>query len=173
VFAAMARLLERAGQLENIPGRPAQGSITGLFTILVEGDETTEPVSDAARGILDGHLMLSRQLAQKNHYPAIDVLDSVSRVASDVSDPEHDQARRQLGRLMAAYRDIEDLVQIGAYAKGSSAEADVAIAFYPRIREILQQGNREREAWPNARARAIKVAAEAMAALNAQQRKQG
>jgi len=173
VFAAMARLLERAGQLENMPGRPAQGSITGLFTILVEGDETTEPVSDAARGILDGHLMLSRQLAQKNHYPAIDVLDSVSRVASDVSDPEHDQARRQLGRLMAAYRDIEDLVQIGAYAKGSSAEADVAIAFYPRIREILQQGNREREAWPNARARAIKVAAEAMAALNAQQRKQG
>lgn len=171
VFAAMARLLERAGQLE----QPApdehgvvrkQGSITGLFTILVEGDETTEPVSDAARGILDGHLMLSRQLAQKNHYPAIDVLDSVSRVASDVADKEHDKARRQLSRLMAAYRDIEDLVQIGAYAKGASVESDVAIAFYPKIRELLQQGTRENEPWAAVRARAIRLAAEAAIALN-------
>ena len=170
VFAAMARLLERAGQLEQ-PAPDAtgavrkQGSITGLFTILVEGDETTEPVSDAARGILDGHLMLSRHLAQKNHYPAIDVLDSVSRVASDVADKEHDKARRQLSRLMAAYRDIEDLVQIGAYAKGASVESDVAIAFYPRIRELLQQGTRENEPWAAVRAKAIRLAMEATTAL--------
>lgn len=163
VFAALSRLLERAGQLETPPGAPQQGSITGLFTILVEGDEMTEPVSDAARGILDGHLVLSRKLAQRNHYPAIDVLDSVSRVAGDVSDPEHDMARRQLGRLMANYKDVEELVQIGAYAKGSNVDSDVAIAMHPKIRDLLQQGTRDREPWATTRSRIVKLASDAAA----------
>ena len=110
VFAALALLLERAGALGN-------GTITGLYTILVEGDDMTEPIADAARGILDGHLILSRRLAHRGHYPAIDVLDSVSRVADDVSDAELISARRTLARLLALYTDVEDLVQIGAYAR--------------------------------------------------------
>lgn len=155
VFAAMARLLERAGTMDG------GGSITGLYTVLVEGDDMTEPVADAARGILDGHVILSRALAQRAHYPAIDVLDSVSRVADEVSEGPHVAARRQIVRLMAAYRQVEDLVQIGAYAKGSSPEADVAIRFHPQITEILQQGGRDREAFESARSRLIKLAMEA------------
>ena len=109
------------------------GSITGMYTILVEGDDATEPISDAARGILDGHLMLSRKLAQKGHYPAIDVLDSVSRVGDDVTDSRHRAGRVQLARVLAAYREVEDLVQIGAYASGSDPESDVAIEFHKPI----------------------------------------
>mgnify|MGYP000576390706 CR=1 FL=1 len=143
VFAAMARLLERAGAVETTNTAEAStitgGSITGLYSVLVEGDDMTEPVADAARGILDGHLILSRALAQRAHYPAIDILDSVSRVADEVTDGAHQAARRQLVRLMAAYKQVEDLVQIGAYAKGSSAEADMAIDYQPRITELLQQ----------------------------------
>ncbi len=165
VFAAMARLMERAGALEGGAGGASGGSITGIYTVLVEGDEMTEPVADAARGILDGHLILSRALAQRNHYPAIDVLDSVSRVADDVVDAGHSAARRQLVRLLAAYRKIEDLVQIGAYAKGSSVEADVAIAYQPRIVELLQQGTREKEAFGTAKAKMLKLAVDAGAAL--------
>ncbi len=165
VFAAMARLLERAGALEADPalgtgsGR-GPGSITGLYTILVEGDETTEPISDAARGILDGHLMLSRSLAQKGHFPAIDVLDSVSRVADEVIDPTHKAARRQVGRLLAAYKEVEDLVQIGAYVKGASPEADLAIAYQPRLIEMLRQEPTEVEPFEQARARMVKIALE-------------
>jgi flagellum-specific ATP synthase len=178
VFANMARLLERAGQLEHPADAPPEvrasdpGSITGLYTILVEGDDMTEPVADAARGILDGHIILSRALAQKNHYPAIDVLDSVSRVADDVCEATHIAARKQLVRLMAAYREVEDLVQIGAYAKGSSSETDLAIAYYPRIRELLQQDTRTREDFEATKQRAIKMAIEAgNAFVSAQSRK--
>lgn len=191
VFAAMARLLERAGALEDatpsaihsdpqadVPGDEMNaqatlnrkagkggGSITGLYAVLVEGDEMTEPVADAARGILDGHIILSRQLAQRNHYPAIDVLDSISRVADDVVDGAHSAARRQLVRLLAAYRKVEDLVQIGAYAKGSSIESDVAIAYHPKIVELLQQGTKEKQGFEEARTRMIKLAVDAGAAL--------
>ncbi len=156
VFSAMARLLERGGAVES------GGSITGLYTILVEGDDMTEPVADAARGILDGHLILSRSLAQKSHYPAIDVMDSVSRVADDVTTDAHKQARRQISRLMALYRDVEDLVQIGAYAKGSSPETDLAIAYHPRITEILKQAPGHVETLEATRSRAIKLATEAV-----------
>lgn len=174
VFAAMARLLERAGAIEAAPGATSAGSITGIYTVLVEGDEMTEPVADAARGILDGHIILSRTLAQRNHYPAIDVLDSVSRVADDVVDGPHSAARRQLVRLLAAYRKVEDLVQIGAYARGSSVESDVAIAFQPRIIELLQQSTREKEPFDTAKAKLLKLAIEAGAALApAGARKQG
>jgi FliI/YscN family ATPase len=170
VFAAMARLLERAGAIEaGPPGsegpRARGGSITGLYAVLVEGDDMTEPVSDAARGILDGHIILSRALAQKNHYPAIDVLDSVSRVADEVSKPAHIAARRQVVKLLAAYRKVEDLVQIGAYAKGSSPESDAAISFHPRILEILQQGPAEREGFEPAVAKLLKVAIDSGAAI--------
>jgi len=137
VFAQMALLLERAGTVDRRDGRP--GSITGLYTVLVEGDDMTEPVADAARGILDGHLMLSRRLAQRGHYPAIDVLDSVSRVARSVTGPEHMRARDRLISLLATYREVEDLVQIGAYARGASRASDIAIDFEPRINALLRQ----------------------------------
>lgn len=165
VFSTLARLLERAGSSQTA------GSITGLYTVLVEGDDMTEPVADAARGILDGHIILSRQLAQRNHYPAVDVLDSVSRVADDVSDQAHVAARRQVVKLIAAYRKVEDLVQIGAYAKGSSAESDAAIALQPRILELLQQGNNEKDPFESAKARLVKLAVESGAAIQQAGRK--
>ncbi|QOJ01292.1 MAG: FliI/YscN family ATPase [Phycisphaeraceae bacterium] len=152
VFAQLALLLERAGAIDG----PGGGSITGLYTILVEGDDMTEPVADAARGILDGHLVLSRALAHKSHYPAIDVLDSVSRVAPDVTDPEHQRARQRASRLLALYREVEDLVQIGAYAKGSSPEHDAAIEVQPAINAMLRQG--QGESTPFAKARADLIA---------------
>ncbi len=142
VFAAMALLLERAGALEQDRGQRG-GSITGLYTILVAGDDMTEPVADAARGILDGHIILSRKLVQRAHYPAIDVLDSVSRVQDDVVTPEHGAAKRQIAKLLAVYRDVEDLVQIGAYARGSNTDADVAIDYNRGINDLLRQGKDE------------------------------
>lgn len=156
VFAQLALLLERAGSLEARPGLPA-GSITGLYTILVEGDDMTEPVADAARGILDGHIILSRKLAQKAHHPAVDVLDSVSRVADDVSDKPHQHARRQASRLLALYREIEDLVQIGAYAKGSSPEHDVAIDVHPSLTALMRQGRDEATPFEKARAQLVEL----------------
>jgi FliI/YscN family ATPase len=159
VFSALARLLERAGAVAPPPPR-TPGSITGLYTVLVEGDDMTEPVADAARGILDGHIVLSRALAQRAHFPAIDVLDSVSRVADDVTDPQHAAARRQAARLLAAHRAVEDLLQIGAYARGSSPEADAAIAYHPRLIELLQQPIAQNEPFESARARLIKIALE-------------
>lgn len=164
VFAGMALLLERAGAVEAAGGAPLPGnnskggSITGLYTILVEGDDMTEPISDAARGILDGHIMLSRRLAQRGHYPAIDVLDSVSRVADDISTPEHLAARRQVVRLMALYKEVEDLVQIGAYARGSNPETDVAIDYHLAITGLLRQGKDDREPFEQSRTAMLKLA---------------
>ena len=166
VFAALALLLERAGATE-------KGSITGLYTILVEGDDMTEPVADAARGILDGHVILSRKLAKRAHYPAIDVLDSVSRVADDVSDPEVIAARRRVSRLMAIHADVEDLVQIGAYARGSNPEADVAIDLMPRINGLLRQALDEPEDAASARASLLRLAAEAEEAVEAIREQRG
>lgn len=168
VFAAMARLLERAGCLAAPSGSATpshhhsvtSGSITGLYSVLVEGDDMTEPVADAARGILDGHIMLSRAIAQRGQYPAIDVLDSISRVADDVCPPEHAHARRQIVRLMAAYKNVEDLVQIGAYAKGSSPEADIAIRYRQPILDLLQQGRNETEKFELSRKRLYALAME-------------
>lgn len=144
VFSGLARLLERAGAVEprrqgGVPG----GSITGLYSVLVEGDDMTEPVADAARGILDGHLILSRSLAQRAHYPAIDILDSISRVADDVTDAQHQAARRQLVRILAGYKSVEDLVQIGAYARGSNPDSDIAIEYHRAINDLLQQNLHE------------------------------
>lgn len=181
VFAALARMLERAGAMEPVRSEEmrgeekrkglaaplsssphsSSGSITGLYSILVEGDDMTEPVADAARGILDGHVILSRKLAQRGHYPAIDVLDSISRVADDVCDQPHVHARRQMIRLLAAYKESEDLIQIGAYAKGSNPATDIAIRYHDRILELLQQGSREAEAFEVSKSRMVKLAIEA------------
>jgi flagellum-specific ATP synthase len=151
VFAALPNLLERAG-------RTADGSITGLYTILVEGDDLTEPVSDACRGILDGHVILNRDLASKGHWPAIDVLQSISRVAGEVTDKTHQAACAQLTRLMSLYRDVEDLVNIGAYASGSNPDFDLAIAMKGPIDQLLRQTADESVTFDQARLRLLTVA---------------
>lgn len=119
------------------------------------------PIADAARGILDGHIILSRKLAQRDHYPAIDVLDSISRVQGEVVTAEHAAARRQLIKLLAVYRDVEDLVQIGAYAKGSNPEADTAIEFNRAINDLLRQGKGDDGAFGPALATLLRLAKEA------------
>jgi FliI/YscN family ATPase len=155
VFSMLPALLERAGAVA------AGGSITAFYTILVEGDDLTEPVSDAARGILDGHVVLTRGLAHRAHYPAIDVLDSVSRVAGHVCDAEHVAARQWIVRLLAAYREVEDLIQIGAYTTGQNALTDAAKSLKPRIDALLQQRTGESELFVSSRARLLELAKEA------------
>nr|HPJ97583.1 flagellum-specific ATP synthase FliI [Syntrophales bacterium] len=133
VFSLLPKLLERAGSIE------AGGSITGLYTILVEGDDFNEPISDAARSILDGHIALSRELASKNQYPAVDVLNSISRVMIDVVDEEHRKKAGELLNIMSVYRKAEDMINIGAYVKGSNREIDRAIDMIDRINAFLRQ----------------------------------
>ncbi|MCA9293662.1 MAG: FliI/YscN family ATPase [Phycisphaerales bacterium] len=166
VFAALPQLLERAGVVESDNGQ-TEGSITGFYAVLVDGDDLTEPVSDAVRGILDGHLILSRNLAQRGHYPAIDPLDSVSRVGAAVSSKEHDRARRTIVRLLAAYRAVEELIQIGAYTSGADPVTDVAVALKPRIDALLQQEIGERIDHAKAVASMIALAQEAEERLGA------
>jgi len=132
VFGIMPRLLERAG-----PGEV--GSITGLYTVLVEGDDMQDPIGDTARSILDGHVVLSRRLATSGHYPSIDVLESLSRVASAVTTPEQRSEAATLRRLLAAHREVRELVEIGAYAPGSNPDADLALALLPHINDFLRQ----------------------------------
>lgn len=156
VFATLAQLLERAGAIAGEDGRG--GSVTGLYSVLIEGDDMTEPVADAARGILDGHIVLSRKLAQRGHFPAIDVLDSVSRVADDVTDKPHQSARRQVLRMLATYRDVEELVRIGAYAAGSSPETDVAIELAPQIEALLRQARGDSTSFDEAKSTLLKLA---------------
>jgi len=137
VLAMLPRLLERAGT-------SARGSITGLYTVLVEGDDMNEPVADAARSILDGHIVLSRELAHRNHYPAIDVLASVSRLMPDVTTPEHRQAAAQLRDILATYHSAEDLINIGAYVDGSNPKIDYAKARIEAVNAFLKQGIMEK-----------------------------
>lgn len=124
----------------------------------------TEPVADASRGVLDGHVVLSRKLAQRAHYPAIDVLDSVSRVADEVSDAAHGAARRQALRFLAAYERVAELVQIGAYAPGSDPESDVAIRYHDALVDLLRQESDDAEPHESARSRLVKLAMEMGAA---------
>lgn len=133
VFALLPRLLERAGTSE-------KGSITGIYTVLVDGDDMNEPIADAVRSILDGHIVLSRKIAAQNHFPAIDIMPSVSRVMNEVVSPEHLKAAQQMRQLMAVYRDAEDLIHIGAYVKGSSAKIDEAVQKIDAINAFLCQG---------------------------------
>ncbi len=169
VFAQLPIMLERAGATEARPGGAA-GSITGFYTVLVEGDDLTEPISDAVRGILDGHIVLSRRLAQRGHFPAIDVLDSVSRVANRVAPKGLPEAREGALRLLASYRDIEELLQIGAYAKGTNSETDAAIDSKPRLDSVLRQRVGEGEPFEVSRSRLATIVDEATAAMRTARR---
>jgi FliI/YscN family ATPase len=135
VFNLLPELLERSG-------RTASGSITGFYTVLVEGDDMSDPICDAARSVTDGHLWLSRELANRGHYPAVDVLQSVSRIMMDITSAGHRAACAELRRLMALYAEVEEIVSIGAYQAGN-AEHDLAIAAMPLAREFLAQGIEE------------------------------
>ena len=137
VYSEMPKLLERAGNAE-------QGSITGLYTVLVDGDDMNEPITDTARSILDGHIMLSRKLGHRNHYPAIDVLQSISRVMSSIASKSHKEAAGKLRNVLATYQEAEDLINIGAYKKGSNPGIDYAISKIEADNEFLKQDTMEK-----------------------------
>jgi FliI/YscN family ATPase len=132
VFNLLPKVLERAGNFK-------KGSITGFFTVLVEGDDFNEPICDAVRAILDGHIILSRQLASQGHYPAIDILHSVSRLTSAIATPRQREAAGKLRQALAAYRDAEDLIQLGAYVAGSNPDLDASIRLRPELNGFLRQ----------------------------------
>lgn len=152
VFGLMPKVFERAGNFKS-------GSITGFFTVLVEGDDFNEPICDAARAILDGHVILSRELAAAGHYPAIDVLNSISRVSGRIAAPEHRESARRLRESLAEYRRSEDLINLGAYAAGSNARLDSAIRLRPALAEFLRQDSETREQFEHTVAR-MKLLAE-------------
>jgi type III secretion protein N (ATPase) len=133
VFSELPKLMERAGNSD-------KGSITALYTVLVEGDDMTEPIADETRSILDGHIILSRKLASRNHYPAIDVQASVSRVMNSIVSKEHKKAAQRLRQILAKFAEVELLVQIGEYKKGSDKEADEALAHIDKVNNFLKQG---------------------------------
>jgi flagellum-specific ATP synthase len=137
VYSEMPKLLERAGNSD-------KGSITGLYTVLVDGDDFNEPITDTARGILDGHIMLTRKLANKNHYPAIDVLQSISRVMTSIVSDEHKKVAGKLKMVLATYGEAEDLINIGAYKNGSNKNIDYAISKITAVNEFLQQDVNEK-----------------------------
>lgn len=132
VYSELPRVLERAGNSE-------KGSITGLYAVLVDGDDFNEPISDTARGVLDGHIILSRKLGHKNHYPAIDVLQSISRCMSAIADKEHKEAAGKLKNVLATYNEAEDLINIGAYKAGSNPDIDFAISKIQKVNDFLMQ----------------------------------
>lgn len=137
MYSEMPKLLERAGNSE-------KGSITGLYTVLVDGDDFNEPVTDTARSILDGHIVLSRKIAQKNHYPAIDVLASISRCMSQIVDKKQKELSGQLKNVMATYAESEDLINIGAYKAGSNKNIDYAISKIDKVNDFLIQATDEK-----------------------------
>lgn len=142
VFAMLPKLLERAGMSE-------KGSITGIYTVLVDGDDHNEPIADAVRGILDGHIVLSRDLAARNHFPSIEILQSVSRCMNDVADAEVQELARKVRELLAVYYGAKDLIDIGAYVKGSNHKIDTALKFIDKITEFLCQNIDEKFEFPN------------------------
>ena len=150
VFATLPKLMERAGQSE-------KGSITALYTILVEGDDMTEPIADETRSILDGHIILSRKLASANHYPAIDILASISRCMNAIIDKEHKAAAGKFRSLLAKYQEVELLLRIGEYKKGNDAETDEAIDKMPQLNEFLRQGLTEKTSFRETIERMIQI----------------
>lgn len=148
VFAMLPRLLERSGT-------GAKGSITAFYTVLVDGDDMNEPIADAVRGILDGHIVLNRSIANKGHYPAIDVLSSVSRVMNEIVPSEHMEAADQLKRLLSIYKDSEDLINIGAYQKGSNPNIDIAMENIEAIWDFTKQKTSEKLTYEEAQERLI------------------
>ncbi len=151
VFSILPRMLERAGNKEG------SGSITGFYSILVEADDMNEPIADAVRGILDGHVVLNRKLAHKGHYPAIDVLESISRCMKDVIDDEHKQAAVDFRELLAAYANVEDLITLDAYVRGTNPVADRAIDMKPEMDAYLKQGIYEDDNFQNIRNRLVQL----------------
>ncbi|MEQ9449061.1 MAG: flagellum-specific ATP synthase FliI, partial [Rhodospirillaceae bacterium] len=134
VFAELPKLLERAG-----PGRRKSGNITGLFTVLVEGDDHTEPISDAVRGILDGHIVLDRAIAERGRYPAVNVLRSISRTMPACNTDDENVLINRARKMISSYEDMAELIRLGAYRKGSNPDVDEAMYFYPRIEEFMRQ----------------------------------
>jgi flagellum-specific ATP synthase len=133
IYAELPKLLERSGNFD-------VGSITGIYTVLVEGDDTNEPISDTVRGIVDGHIVLSRKLAHKNHYPAIDVSQSISRLMNSIVSPEHKALASDIRNIMALYEENADMISIGAYKAGLNPKLDRAIEKMPKVDEFLTQG---------------------------------
>ena len=159
VFASLPRLLERAGN-------GARGGITGIYTVLVDGDDFNEPVADAVRSILDGHIVLSRRLASLHHFPAIDVLESKSRVRDQIIDSAQLKAGSSLMRMEAAYREKEDLIMVGAYQRGSDAYVDAALIYREKVLEFLQQRPDEVSSYSDTHAALAEIAASITSALS-------
>lgn len=136
VFAMLPKLMERTGMSD-------KGSITAFYTVLVDGDDFNEPIADTVRGILDGHIVLSRQLAHKNHYPAIDILNSVSRLMKEIASEEQNNAASKARDILATYKEAEDLINIGAYEEGSNKEIDLAVKYIDKVNSYLKQGVNE------------------------------
>jgi FliI/YscN family ATPase len=151
VFNLLPKILERAG---NFP----KGSITGFFTVLVEGDDFNEPICDAVRAILDGHIILSRRLAAGGHYPAVDVLNSLSRLSSKLSKPDHLVAARKIREALAAYEESKDLIELGAYVAGTNPRLDAAVRMQPEIADFLKQDTSVDAPLDNSVARLIGIA---------------
>jgi flagellum-specific ATP synthase len=151
VFSTLSRLVERAGNWGK------GGSITGLYTVLVEGDDLEDPVADSARAILDGHIVLSRKLANRGHYPAIDVLSSISRVMDQVVDRDQLRAARRLKEQLARYRENEDAIQYGMYVRGSDAAIDECMDLEPRINQLLRQDRDEVAEFSATKSRLLEV----------------
>lgn len=143
VFANLPKLLERSGT-------GVKGSITAFYTVLVDGDDMNEPIADTVRGILDGHIVLDRQLANRGHFPAIDVLSSVSRVMKEIVPEQHQRAADQLKRLLTVYKNSEDLIQIGAYQRGSNAQIDQAMDYIEQIWAFTKQDINEKVSFQEA-----------------------
>ena len=152
VFNLLPKILERAGNF-------SRGSITGFFTVLVEGDDFNEPICDAVRGILDGHFILSRQLGNQGHYPAIDILHSVSRLTNAIATPEQKEAARRIRGALSAYRDAEDLIQLGAYVAGSNPQLDASVRLRPELLEFLRQDHLANSPLPETLSRLEQLAA--------------
>jgi flagellum-specific ATP synthase len=150
VFAMLPRLMERAGTSE-------KGSITAFYTVLVDGDDFNEPIADAVRGILDGHIVLSRALAHKNHYPAIDILNSVSRLMPSIAEDVHKEVSSFARDLLATYKESEDLINIGAYARGSNRKIDMAIDYHDFIISFLKQGIDEKSTYEESKNKLISM----------------
>jgi len=166
VFSMLPQLVERAG-------RAARGSITGFYAVLVEGDDPQEPISDAVRGLLDGHIWLSRKLAAQAHWPAIDVLESISRLMPEVASSDHRAAAQMIRELLAAHRDHEDLISIGAYRRGANRGVDVAIDMLDEIHSYLRQRIDEPSTLDSARSELVELAHRAQQKLNQPQKPTG
>jgi flagellum-specific ATP synthase len=157
VFALLPRLVERAG-------RSNRGSITAFYSVLVEGDDTNDPIADSVRGLIDGHCVLSRKIASRGHYPAIDLLESISRLMNDIVPSEHRQAAQTIRELLAVYRDHEDLISIGAYRPGANPLVDTSIAMRDELQKYLRQAVDEKSSVEQARSELLALAKRSQAA---------